>query len=66
MLTASRFPSKKNFAGTLQPVLPLIPEAAPKRDEEKTLHIALDLKVRAGGDNNNTYKKYIRKFEAVD
>ncbi len=63
MLTA-RIPKKpKTAAGTLQPVLPLIPETLPTLDEDKAQFISLELKTRAGGPAGQTYKKYVRKFE---
>ena len=50
-------------AETLQPVIPLIPEALPTKEQDKAKFISLDLKNRAGGSNTSTYKKYVRKFE---
>ena len=50
-------------AETLQPVIPLIPEVFPTKEQGKAKYISLDLKNRAGGPNTSTYKKYVRKFE---
>ena len=50
-------------AETLQPVIPLIPEALPIKEQDKAKFISLVLKNRAGGPNTSTYKKYVRKFE---
>ena len=50
-------------AETLQPVIPLIPEALPIKEQDNTKFISLDLKNRAGGSNTSAYKKYARKFE---
>ena len=56
--------SKKSFpARNLQPVLPLVPEALPGLEEDKSQFISLELKTRAGGPATSTYKKYVRKFE---
>ena len=50
-----RFPTKKTNkltmklkASPLQPVLPLIPEALPTKDQDKSKFVAFELKVRAG------------------
>lgn len=52
----------KNNGGTLQPVLPLIPEEMKSREDDKAAFISLELKTRAG-TTAHTYKKYVRKFE---
>ena len=63
MLTA-RIPKKpRSSFGTLQPVLPLIPEVLPTKEEDKSQFITLDLKIRAGDPSSQKYKKYTRKFE---
>ena len=57
----SKIPRKP---GSLQPVLPLIPEALPSADEDKGNYISFELKTRVGAPNDSTkYKKYVRKFE---
>ena len=61
MLTA-RIPKKRG--SSLQPVLPLVPEASTTLDEDKGRFIGIELKTRAGGPATGaTYKKYVRKFE---
>ena len=47
-----------------KPVLPLIPEkVATEDDSDKSLFIGIHVKACAGGPNDHTYKKYVRKFE---
>ena len=65
-----RFPTKNNKfpkflkPSPLQPILPLIPEILPSRDEEKGKYLSFELKSRAGQPTGSTtYKKYIRVFE---
>ena len=64
MLSVTSKIPKKARCGTLQPVLPLIPEKLPSKDEEKGSFIAFELKSRVGQPDNGTkYKKFVRKFE---
>ena len=64
MLSVTSNIPKKARCGTLQPVLPLIPEKLPSKDEEKGSFIAFELKSRVGQPDNGTkYKKFVRKFE---
>lgn len=59
----SRIPKAKR-AGSLQPVLPLIPIKLPTIDEEKGKFISFELKTRVGqADSGTKYKKFVRKFE---
>ena len=48
----------------LQPILPLIPEATPTKEEEKGKFLSFELKSRAGQPaGSTTYKKYVHVFE---
>jgi hypothetical protein len=68
-----RFPIKKNtfsrHGGTikpspLQPVLPLVPETLPTKEQDKSKFISFELKSRAGQPaGSTTYKKFVRVFE---
>jgi hypothetical protein len=63
-----RFPTKpfKKVlkASPLQPILGLIPEALPTKEEEKNKFLSFELKARAGQPaGSTTYKKYVRVFE---
>jgi hypothetical protein len=65
-----RFPIKPtNFVSKfkpspLQPVLPLIPDALPSKEQDKSKFITFELKVRAGQPaGSTTYKKFVRVFE---
>jgi hypothetical protein len=68
-----RFPVKKtSFSrhggklkpSTLQPVLPLLPEVLPRKDQDKSKFINFELKSRAGQPaGSTTYKKFVRVFE---
>ena len=59
---ASRIPKKKG--GTLQPVLPLIPEKLLTAEEEKNKFISFELKMQVGqGEVGTKYKKSVRIFE---
>jgi hypothetical protein len=64
MLTA-RIPKKKSVSSSfLKPVLPLLPEALPKSEENKSSFISMDLKSKAGGTaTSSSYKKYIALFD---
>jgi hypothetical protein len=68
-----RFPVKKtSFSrhggkpkpSTLQPVLPLLPEVLPTKDQDKSKFINFELKSCAGQPaGSTTYKKFVRVFE---
>ena len=59
---ASRIPKKKG--GTLQPVLPLIPEKLPTKEDDKSIFLTFELKTKVGqADDATKYKKAVRKFE---
>jgi hypothetical protein len=68
-----RFPVKKtSFSrhggklkrSTLQPVLPLLPEVLPTKDQDKSKFFNFELKSRAGQPaGSTTYKKFVRVFE---
>ena len=48
----------------LQPILALVPEVLPTKEEEKNKFLSFELKTRAGQPaGSTTYKKYIRVFE---
>jgi hypothetical protein len=47
-----------------QPVLPLLPEVLPTKDQDKAKFISFKLKSRAGQPaGSTTYKKFVRVFE---
>ena len=59
---ASRIPKKKS--GSLQPVLPLIPEKLPTKEDDKASFLTFELKSKEGQPEGSTkYKKAVRKFE---
>ena len=59
---ASRIPKKKS--GSLQPVLPLVPEKLPTKEDDKSIFLTFELKTQEGQPDGATkYKKSIRKFE---
>ena len=59
----SRIPKAKR-AGSLQPVIPLVPIKLPTASEDKGKFVAFELKTRVGAANDSTkYKKYVRIFE---
>jgi hypothetical protein len=68
-----RFPVKKtSFSrhggklkpSPLQPVLPLLLEVLPTKDQDKSKFINFELKSRAGQPaGSTTYKKFVRVFE---
>jgi hypothetical protein len=59
----SRIPKAKR-AGSLHPVLPLVPIKLPTIEEEKGKYISFELKTRVGqADSGTKYKKFVRKFE---
>jgi hypothetical protein len=67
------FPIKKNnFSrhggnikpSPLQPVLPLVPETLPTKEQDKSKYISFELKSHAGQPaGSTTYKKFVRVFE---
>jgi hypothetical protein len=68
-----RFPTKRTTFSRhggklkplpLQPVLPLLPEVLPTKDQDKAKFISFELKSRAGQPaGSTTYKKFVRVFE---
>jgi hypothetical protein len=68
-----RFPTKRTTfshhggklkPSPLQPVLPLLPEILPTKDQDKAKFILFKLKARAGQPaGSTTYKKFVRVFE---
>ena len=59
---AGRIPKKKS--GSLQPILPLIPEKLPTKDDDKGAFLTFELKMQFDQAENGTkYKKAVRKFE---
>ena len=61
---ANKIPKKANRVGTLQPVLPLIPEKLPTAEEDKSKFVTFDLKTQVGqADTATKYKKSVRKFD---
>ena len=60
----SRIPKSSKRAGSLIPVLPLLPIKLPTPVEEKGKWLTFELKTRVGQPNDATkYKKQVRKFE---
>jgi hypothetical protein len=67
-----RFPVKKTSFSRhggklkllpLQPVLPLLPEVLPTKDQDKSKIINFELKFRAGQPaRSTTYKKFVRRL----
>ena len=59
---ASRIPKKKG--GTLQPVLSLIPEKLPTKENDKGAFLTFDLKMQFDqAENARKYRKNVRKFK---
>jgi hypothetical protein len=68
-----RFPTKRTMfsrhggklkPSPLQPVLPLLPEVLPTKDQDKAKFISFELKSRAGQPaGSTTYKKFVCVFE---
>ena len=62
LLIARRIPKKKG--GSLQPVLQLIPEKLPMKEEDKSAFLFFELKMQVDQAENETkFKKFVRKFE---
>jgi hypothetical protein len=60
----SRIPKFQKKAGSLQPVLPLVPLKLPLAEEEKGMFLSFELMARVGQPATSTkYKKQVRKFE---
>src|SRR5210317_40492 len=55
------YQKKKESFG--HPIIPLIVETEDTKDTDKSKYITMDLKIRAAGSNNSTYKKHLKKFE---
>ena len=63
MLTA-RIPKKKPVSTSfLKPVLPLLPEAMSKTDDNKRSFITMELKSQAGDTAAGSYKKHLALFD---
>ena len=63
MLSISSKIPKKKKGRSLQPVLPLIPEKLPSKEDDKS-SFTFDLNVKEGQNMNSTkYKKSVCKFE---
>ena len=63
MVSITKIPQVKR-GGSLQPVLPLIPDKVLSAEEEKGKYVSFELKTRVGQPEGGTkYKKYVRKFE---
>ena len=59
---ASRIPKKKS--GSLQPVLPLIPEKLPTKEDDKASFLTFELKSKEDQPEGAIkYKKNVRTFE---
>ena len=54
---STKIPKKAKKPGSLQPVLPLVPEKLPSVEEEKSNYVSFELKVRIGAPNNSTKYK---------
>jgi hypothetical protein len=60
----SRIPRFQKKAGSLQPVLPLVPLKLPSADDEKGMFLSFELMARVGQPATSMkYKKQVRKFE---
>jgi len=59
------YPLKKySKPSSLKPILPLLPEVVPSREEDKKKFVSFELKARAGQPaGSTTYKKHVRVFE---
>ena len=61
-LITGRIPKKRG--GSLQPVLPLIPEKLPTKEDDKAAFLSFELKMQSDqAENGMKYKKSVRKFE---
>ena len=65
MLSVSaKIPKKLKKGGTLQPVLPLVPERLSTKEEDKSKFVTFELKAQVGQPDTGTkYKKTVRKFD---
>ena len=60
----AKIPKKIKRGGTLQPVLPLVPEKLPTAEEDKSKFVTFELKTQVGqADTATKYKKVVRKFD---
>jgi hypothetical protein len=60
----SRIPKFQKKAGSLQPVLPLVPLKLPSAEDEKGMFLSFELMARVGQPATSMkYKKQVRKFE---
>ena len=61
---STKIPKKAKKPGSLQLVLPLIPEKLPSFEEDQSNFVSFELKLRVGAPNNSLkYKKAVRKFK---
>lgn len=58
-MMTTKIPRKVSF---LKPVLPLVPEEATKKEEDKSKLVTMELKSQAGTSTGGTYKKHIVLF----
>src|SRR5690349_12907055 len=58
-MMTTKIPRKVSF---LKPVLPLVPEEASKKEEDKSKFVTMELKSQAGTSTGGTYKKHIVLF----
>ena len=63
-MLSAKIPRKKPVSSSfLKPVLPLLPEAVSKTDENKGSFITMELKSQAGGAGAGSYKKHLALFD---
>src|SRR5687767_2760744 len=63
-MLSAKIPKKKSVSASfLKPVLPLLPEALPKSEENKSSFITMELKSQAGVAASGTYKKHLALFD---
>ena len=61
---ASKIPKKTKKGGSLQPILPLIPEKLPTTEDDKSKLLAFEVKLQVDQPDNGTkYKKFVPKFD---
>ena len=58
-MMTTKIPRKVSF---LKPVLPLVPEEATKKEEDKSKLVTMELKSQAGTGTGGTYKKHMVLF----
>src|SRR5688500_3087146 len=63
-MLSAQMPKKKSVSASfLKPVLPLLPEALPKSEENKSSFITMELKSQAGVAASGTYKRHLALFD---